>query len=66
MFSERRGRRSLHPNIQQIDKPEFEDVTIPSVPGNDNHRTVHEVSAGTARLDKLDAVPSLLYSQDGG
>ena len=23
MFSERRGRRSLHPNIQQIDKPEF-------------------------------------------
>ena len=24
MFSERRGRRSLHPNIQQIDKPEFE------------------------------------------
>ena len=23
MFSERRGRRSLHPNIQQIDKPKF-------------------------------------------
>ena len=23
MFSERRGRRSLHPNIQQIDKPVF-------------------------------------------
>ena len=26
MFSERRGRRSLHPNIQQIDKPEFDAV----------------------------------------
>ena len=25
MFSERRGRRSLHPNIQQVDKPEFKE-----------------------------------------
>ena len=39
MFSERRGRRSLHPNIQQIDKTEFEDVTIPSLLENDVRRT---------------------------
>ena len=32
-------------NPKQLVKLEFEDVTIPSVPLIDNHRTVHEVSA---------------------
>ena len=27
MFSERRGRRSLHPNIQQLDKPELNELS---------------------------------------
>lgn len=59
MFSERRGRRSLHPNIQQIDIPEFEDVTILSVSRDDTHRTVHEVSTGTARDAKKRALGPL-------
>ena len=28
MFSERRGRRALHPNIQQLHKPEYDPAKI--------------------------------------
>ena len=41
-------------NGKQLDKLEFEDVTILSVPVDDICRTLHELSAGTARLDKLE------------
>ena len=41
-------------NPKHLDKLEFEDATSPSVYDNDKHRTLHELSAATRRLDKLE------------
>ena len=38
--------------LKQLAKLEFEDVTIPSVSGNDMQKPWHELGVGTAALDK--------------